>query len=289
MSTRRPIVAGQFYPASKAELEQEIKKSFTHKFGPGALPGKRTNKKVYGCIAPHAGYFFSGAGAAWVYKEITETEFPDVYIILGVNHSGHKTCSSDEDWETPLGTVKCDTEFVKTLEGKGIPIDTNAHSREHSIEVQLPFLQFVSLDRITKLKVVPIMIADERFDKWGRAIQETAKDLKRRVTIICSSDFTHYGDNYGYVPFENNVKENMAKLDLDAANFITKPNPKSFIAYTDKTGATICGRCGISTLLWLMKYLFGEEKKGKLLKYYTSGDVLGDYQNAVGYAAIVFK
>jgi MEMO1 family protein len=289
MTTRRPIVAGQFYPSGKAELEQDIKKSFTSKFGPGSLPGKRTNKKAYGVISPHAGYSFSGAGNAWAYKEIGEAEFPDVYVILGVNHSGRDTCSSDEDWETPLGTVKCDTEFVKKLEEKGIQINSSEHSREHSIEVQLPFLQFVSQDRAVKLRLAPIMIADQQFERWGRAIQETAQELKRRIVVICSSDFTHYGDNYGYLPFEGNVKENMAKLDGNAINFITKPNPKSFFAYTENTGATICGRYGITVMLWLMKYLFGEEKKGTLLKYYTSGDVLGDYDNAVGYAAVVFK
>jgi len=287
MPIRKPIVAGQFYPAGKAELEAEIRKSFTSKFGPGALPGKRGTKKLYGAIAPHAGYFYSGAGAAWVYKEIGEAEFPDVYIMLGVNHSGPLTCSSDEDWETPLGTVKCDTEFIKKLEEKGIPIKNPAHNREHSIEVQLPFLQSVSKDRTKDLKIAPIMIADESFEKWGRMIKETITETKKKAVIICSSDFTHYGHSYGYAPFDTHIYENMQKLDGNAINFITKPNPKSFLDYTHKTGATICGKCGISVLLWLMKYLT-TENKGKLLKYYTSGDVVEEYSNAVGYAAIVF-
>jgi AmmeMemoRadiSam system protein B len=288
MSIRKPIVSGQFYPAGKKELEEAIKQSFTGKFGPGAMPGKRGRKKVSGVIAPHAGYFFSGSGAAWVYKELGEAEFPDLYVILGVNHSAQLTCSSDEDWETPLGTVKCDTEFVKKLEERGIPIKNNAHRGEHSIEVQLPFLQTVSKDKLDKLRIAPIMIADERFEQWGQKIKQAIGETKRKAVVICSSDFTHYGYNYGYVPFETNVKENMKKLDLDAVNFITKPNPRSFLDYTKKTGATICGRYGICTLLWLMKNL-EKEKKGTLLKYYTSGDVLGDYVNAVGYAAIVFR
>ncbi|MBW2972200.1 AmmeMemoRadiSam system protein B [Candidatus Woesearchaeota archaeon] len=286
--TRTPIVAGQFYPAGKAELEAELSKSFTHKFGPGAMPGKRGAKKIYGAIAPHAGYFFSGAGAAWVYKEIAEAEFPDVYIILGVNHSGPVTCSSDDDWETPLGTVKCDKELIKSLAEKGIPVKNEAHHGEHSIEVQLPFLQTVSKDKADTLMIAPIMIADQRFDKWGRAIKEALEETKRTAVIICSSDFTHYGYNYDYVPFEKDVKKNMEKLDRDAIAFITKPNPKSFLDYTEKTGATICGRQGICTLLWLMKQL-DKERKGDLLRYYTSGDVVGDYSNAVGYGAIVFK
>ena len=288
MSTRKPLVSGQFYPYGKKELEESIKQSFTNKFGPGALPGARTGKKLYGVISPHAGYFFSGAGNAWVYKEIGEAEFPELYVILGVNHSAQLTCSSDEDWETPLGIVKCDTEFVKKLQEKGIPIKSKAHQMEHSIEVQLPFLQFVSKDNIDKLRIAPIMIADEHFEKWGLAIKSAIEETKRKVVIICSSDFTHFGNNYDYVPFDTNIKENMRKLDLKAVNFITKPNPKSFFDYTEKTGATICGRYGICTLMWLMKYI-KTERKGTLLNYYTSGDVLGDYRNAVGYASIIFK
>ncbi len=285
---RKPIVAGQFYPEKKEELLAEINRCFLHKFGPGKLPEPRGKKKIYGAIVPHAGYFFSGAGAAWVYKGIGETQFPDLYIILGVNHSGPYTCSSDEEWETPLGNVKCDKELITLLEKKGIQIHNEMHHHEHSIEVQLPFLQFISRDRITDLKIVPIMIADQRFEHWGRIIKEALKETKKKAVIICSSDFTHYGENYGYIPFEKDVKENLKKLDGTAINFITKPNPKGFLQYTEKTMATICGRYGISALLWLIKYL-DKERKGKLLKYYTSGDILEDYNNAVGYAAIVFR
>lgn len=285
---RKPIVAGQFYSSDKRELENEIAESFTNKFGPGTSPAKRTKKKLHGTITPHAGYFFSGAGAAWVYKEIGESEFPDTYIILGVNHSGPATCTSDEDWETPLGIVKCDSGFVEKLALKGIPINNKAHRNEHSIEVQLPFLQFVSKDKIDKLKIVPIMIADGKFERWGQIIKETINETKRKVVIICSSDFTHHGPNYDYVPFQTDIAKNMRQLDITAVNFITKPNPKSFLEYTERTGATICGRYGIAVLLWLMKYL-KTERKGTLLNYYTSGDVVNDYKNAVGYAAIVFK
>ncbi len=284
MSIRKPVVAGQFYPKDAEELEAAIKESFVSRFGPGALPGKRGSKKLYGAIAPHAGYFFSGAGAAWVYKEIGEAEFPDTYVILGVNHSGAWTCTSDQDWETPLGVVKCDKEFIKKLYDEDLMIKNEQHSMEHSIEVQLPFLQSVSKDKANKLKIVPIMIADEQHEKWAGKISKTADELGRKIVVICSSDFTHYGPNYGYVPFEGDVKQEMKKLDGDAIKLIEKRDSAGFLEYTEKTGATICGRYGISVLMALM-----EGKKGKILKYYTSGDVLGDYSNAVGYAAIVFR
>jgi AmmeMemoRadiSam system protein B len=167
-------------------------------------------------------------------------------------------------------------------------VDDAAHHGEHSIEVQVPFLQSVSQDREKDLRVVAVMIADDRFEKWGLMIKDAVKELGRKAVVVCSSDFTHYGRNYGYTPFDSHVDENMEKLDGNAINFITKPNPKSFLEYVNNTGATICGKCGIAVLMWLMKNM-GEEKKGELLKYYTSADVVGDYSNAVGYAAIVFR
>ncbi len=282
---RSPIVAGQFYPAGKEELEEEIRKSFNHKFGPGSLPGKRqSDKKVYGVIAPHAGYAFSGAGAAWCYKEIGEAKFPDTYVILGVNHPGTSTCASDEDWETPLGTVKCDNELVSAMEKKGLPVDNGQHSQEHSIEAQLPFLQFVSGNKKDDLQIACIMIADDAHEKWADIISSAVEALGRNVVYICSSDFTHYGYSYGYVPFEDNVKENMEKLDREAIKLIEKSDAEGFLQHCSKTGATICGKHSIAALIQLM-----EGKKAELLKYYTSGDVLGDYGNAVGYASIVFR
>jgi AmmeMemoRadiSam system protein B len=174
------------------------------------------------------------------------------------------------------------------LEKKGIPVLNSEHHTEHSIEVQLPFLQFVSSDRIADVRIAAVMIADSRFEKWGKIIKEAIEETGRKVCVVCSSDFTHYGPNYGYVPFEEDIAANMKKLDTGAVDFILKQDAKGFLEYTEKKEATICGRHGIAVLAWLMKNLAGQ-KKGELLKYYTSGDVLGNHDNAVGYAAIVFR
>ncbi|NQU79666.1 AmmeMemoRadiSam system protein B [Candidatus Woesearchaeota archaeon] len=275
---RKPIVAGQFYPSGKDSLLESIQQSFVHSFGPG-LPGKRTDNVIKGVVVPHAGYVFSGACAAWAYKSLAEARRAETYIVLGVNHSGPQTCSSDEDWETPLGIVKCDTELVKEMEKDGLVVDNKAHCTEHSIEVQLPFLQYIDEES----RIVAVMIADSEYAKWASMIRKSAENLGRKVVVVCSSDFTHYGSGYGYVPFERDVKNNMKKLDMGAIKYVLEMDAEGFMEYVQKTGATICGKNSVAVMINIM-----QGAKAKLLKYYTSGDITG-YDNAVGYASISFE
>ncbi len=281
---RKPIVAGQFYPSDRNDLLKSIENSFRSSFGPGRLPSKRGKEKIKGVLSPHAGYPFSGAGAAKVFKEIGESDFPEAYLILGVNHGGTDTCISDENWKTPLGEVQSDKDLIRILVEKGIDINNDAHHYEHSIEVQLPFLQYVSKDREKELKVVCMMVAQGEHEKIGENIWAAIKD--KDVMIICSSDFTHYGTHYRYIPFSGDVRKNMEKLDMGAVKFVKNKDAKGFLDYVEKTGATICGKAGISVMLWLMKKM---KTECEVLGYYTSGDVMGDYSNAVGYASIVFR
>jgi MEMO1 family protein len=271
---RASAVAGQFYSSAKVALLEELESCF--KKGAG-LPGKQKKQNVLGAISPHAGYTYSGPTASYVYKELAESTFPDLFVILGVPHSGQKTCVSLEDWETPLGVVKNDLEFSKALE---IDVDENAHLDEHSIEVQLPFLQFASKE----IKFVPIIVNETK--GIAEKIFSTAKKQKKNIVVIASSDFTHYGINYGYLPFLSNVKENLYKLDKGAIENILKLDVEGFRKYVEQTEATICG---FKPILVLMEYLkLAKSNEGKLLHYTTSGDVVSDFTNAVGYAAIVF-
>ena len=283
---REPIVVGQFYSANFDELENQIKDSFTSKFGPGDLPVKRQDKEIKGIVSGHAGYMFSGPAMAWSYKEIAESKFPDTYIILGLDHTGiGEDCTSDEDWQTPLGTVKINKVLVKLLEKNGLKINNEAHASEHSIEVQLPFLQFASKDYIKALKFAPIMIASFNYEETAEKIKNALKEYKKDVCFIVSSDFTHFGPAYGFTPFSENMKENMKNLDFGAINFIKNLDPEGFLNYCEETGATICGKYPIAVLLQILK----EKAKAQLIHYYTSGDITEDYSNAVGYASIVFK
>ena len=287
---RKPIVAGMFYEDYEEMLKKQIEDCFLNKkFGPGSLPGKEKNKKIIGIIAPHAGYQFSGMGQAWAYKEIAESELADTYVILGTNHTGiGGSCTLLEDFETPFGIVKVDVEFAQKLIDSGFIIQNKeVHKKEHSIEVQLPFLQFVNKDQ--EFKILPIAVSgNSNYELFGKKIIEIAKELNRKICLICSSDFTHFGINYAYMPFSDNVKENLEKLDNGAIELIEKLDAWLFMNYIDETGATICGRDAIATLISACKAI-GGGRKVKLLKYYTSGDVVGDYANAVGYASIVIE
>ena len=263
--------AGLFYEKSFDRLNKQIEDCFKDKKGPGGFPLKRT-KKISAIISPHAGYVYSGAAMAHAYKEVAEAEFADTYVIVGTDHTGIGNSVCLDDFETPFGIVKVDKNYCKQLLEKGFRQDKFIN--EHSIEVQLPFLQFVSKDNLKKLRIVPAVV--NSFVEFPKT--------EKRVIFISSSDFTHYGINYGYTPFLFNKKEQMYDLDSKAIEFIKKLDAKGFLEYVNKTGATICGYNSIASVVNYCKE--HGAKKATLLKYYTSGDVVNDYINAVGYAAV---
>lgn len=276
--------AGQFYEADFQKLEKQIIKCFLHKKGPGALPVKRKNKELIGAILPHAGYDFSGAAAAWGYKEIAESKMPRCYIILAPDHNSRhdKITVSKENWETPFGVVSVDKEYVDELINK-CNFVVEDKIEEHAIEVQLPFLQYVSRDKLKDLKIVPLIIPSNlKLEELAEVIEE----IDENVCILASSDFTHYGLMFNYTPFVYSVKENLEKLDKASIKFILDLDSKGFIDFVNKEKATICGKYAISAAIKIVKKLYA--RKGKLLTYYTSGDLLDNYANSVSYATIIF-
>jgi AmmeMemoRadiSam system protein B len=262
---REPIVAGQFY--EDVRLKEQLQECFSG-------VDVTENKKLRACISPHAGFVFSGKCAAHSFSNMPKA---DTYVILGLSHEGHANSVSYADWRTPLGVLKNDLEFSRKLKIKN---NENTHKHEHSIEVQLPFLQHVHPDA----KIVPIIVSDH--SSVAEEIARVSEELKRRVIVIASSDFTHYGPVYNYLPFRINAKEKLYKLDKGAIDFILQFDLTGFLGYIGETGATICGREPIAVLLEYCK--IAGIKKSKLLKYYTSGDIFGDYSAAVGYASIGF-
>ncbi len=296
---RKPIVAGQFYAATKENLKKEIESSFRHRLGPDMPKVPLKEKKIFGCVVPHAGYLYSGPCASWAYKilaELNKKNFPDTFILLGPNHSGQGNALfsiSFDDFETPLGVVKNDTKFgAKLIEETsflGLQEDRAAHQNEHSLEVQIPFLQYLSRMVKKEIKIVPIIISTLEYDKClalGKKIAKIAKELNNNVFIIASSDFTHYGRNYGFLPFPTSeARIRLKELDRESINYILKLDSKNFYNKAIKT--TICGTSAIVIAIEACKVL--GSTKASLLKYYTSAEISKDYTNAVGYASIIFE
>jgi len=282
MSIRKPAVAGSFYPDNSEELRKTIK-NFLDKI-------ELKRRKCIGAVAPHAGYAYCGKTAASVYNNVS-TGF-ETAIILGPNHSGLGigVATSLESWETPLGILETDQEFVKEIiKDSVIMEDSRSHWREHSIEVQLPWLQY----RFKDFKIVPIAINPIYFDiktcqEIGEKIAEVTKQLRRKVLIIASSDFTHYGSAYGYEPFEGRESEILDKIketDSEIINLITKLKPKEVIETCEEKRLTICGYGGIAAMLYAAKALGA--KQGELMNYSTSFDVSRDSDAVVGYSGIL--
>jgi hypothetical protein len=276
-SVRKPSVSGQFYDSNKSILASHIKKLL----GNAKNPSK---KEISGIIVPHAGYSYSGKAAASAYSRIKGKKI-DTFVILGVNHSGFENAVSFQDFETPLGVAENDIEFSKEI-SKIIKNNESFHLPEHSIEVQIPFLQII----FKKPRIVPILLGSIRYEECKRIaseIKKIAEKQKKKVCVIASSDFTHYGKAYGYLPFSGNneqIKKKMHELDMKAVSFIEKMDSKGFFDFS--SDKTICGRIPITVAIEACRL---KKAKARLVEYCTSGDVSKDSENSVGYASIIFE
>ncbi len=278
MQIRTPAVAGMFYPKAQKDLESTIKESYLHNYGPGKLPPSTPDKKIMGVICPHAGYMYSGPIAAHSFYAISSLK-PELVIILGPNHWG-LGCSvatmRDGLWKTPLGDIEVDTDTAIEVNrtSKIIELDFFSHTRDHSLEVQLPMLQQIYS---YKFKILPIILINQSLDAAkdiGHAIANIAKNKK--TIIIGSSDFTHYEENEFAHKQDKTLIEPIVKLDVEKFYKILQENQVS-----------ACGYGAIASTMIACKELGAT--KGSLLKYATSGDITGEKSSVVGYASIVFS
>jgi MEMO1 family protein len=244
----------------------------------------RPSDDIIAIISPHAGYAYSGQTAAFGVKA-AKAKYKRI-IVIGPSHQVPmldvlSVPGAATHYQTPLGEMPLDTEFInKLLQSplfKDIP---QAYRTEHSVFIQLPLLRYHFAD----FKLVPI-VAGQCSEQ---TIQKAAFVLKTLVDgntlVVASSDFTHYGPNYDYVPFDQNIPEGLKKLDMGAYDYISKLDSAGFSQYCDKTGATICGRVPIAILLSMLP----ATAKSELLKYATSGELTGDFTNSVSYLSVAF-
>lgn len=278
---RRPSQAGAFYAGTAESLRAQIENCFFHELGPGKIPEvvKTGPKKVAGLVCPHAGYMFSGPVAAHAYYKLASDRKPDVVVLFGPNHTGYGSAlavMNEGRWRTPLGDVEVNGKLANQIvrESCIIDFDDYAHRFEHSIEVQLPFLQFLYG---SEFKIVPICFLMQDLSSARDVGEAVAKVLAgKNGVIIASSDMTHYEPQESANRKDRMVLEAVMAMDKDKLYSVVKAQRIS-----------ACGYGPMAALITAAKILGATE--AKLLCYKTSGDVTGDYSSVVGYAAVCFK
>src|SRR5437867_4598709 len=278
MQVRTPAVAGMFYPKAQKELKSTIRDCFLHKYGPGNLPPSTSNEKIIVVICPHAGYMYSGPVAANSYYAIS-SQRPELVVIIGPNHWGvgrNIATMKEAVWKTPLGDIEVDTEAAIEINivSKIIELDFFSHTRDHSLEVQLPMLQEVYSH---KFKILPIILINQNYNatkEVGKAIAKIAKNKK--TVVIGSSDFTHYEENGFAHKQDKGLIEPILAMDID-----------KFYRILQEDQVSACGYGAMASTMVACKELGAT--KGTLARYATSGDVTGEKSSVVGYASIIFS
>lgn len=259
MEVRSSAVAGMFYPGEPSHLEQLLERLFR---------GRETRAGVRGIVSPHAGYVYSGEVSAAAFAAITG-DFTGTFVVIGPSHRGYSTCASAIPWETPLGVVDTDAEFVRAL---NIDIDEISHLEEHSIEVQLPFIKY----RFPRARIAPVMMGWQDAagaEELALQVLAAARRTGREIIPVASSDFSHY------IPADE-----ARSRDLYAIEALKTLDIPEFYRRIRERDVSACGYGPIAAMVRIAEDAGG--RRGELLSYATSGDKTGDNRQVVGYAAI---
>ena len=280
---RKPAVAGSFYPDNSELLKKTIEDCFKHKFGVGFIPELQNFDGIdypINVMVPHAGFRYSGPVASHSYCQIVQNGFPEVFIILSPNHTGYGSEISvfnEGEWITPLGSIEIDEKFANSIISCSdvASADFDAHLFEHSIEVQLPFLQYFSND----FTVVPIVMGSQSFSAssdLAKAIFDSAEKLNKSYCVIASTDLSHFNNQE-----KANTVDGFVLEDIE--------NMNEFKLYEEviQYNITMCGYGPVMTTIALSKMC--DKHNCEILQYKTSGDVTGDLTSVVGYASGIFK
>jgi MEMO1 family protein len=262
---RSPAVAGQFYYEDPARLNHQV----------GQYINSRAAKEpATGILVPHAGLIYSGAVAGAVYSSIT---FPETFLMLGPNHTGLGAQMSIMDageWEVPTGKVRIDGKLANRilLNASGVTRDAQAHIFEHSLEVQLPFMTYISKE----VRIVPVAIRSGSFDEgmaFADIIANAVQSVDYPVTILASSDMSHH------------LPDNTARLkDKIAIDKMLDIDAEGLYYSVIQNKISMCGVLPAAIMLSASRLLGA--KTAHLVRYMTSGEVSGDYDDVVGYAGI---
>jgi AmmeMemoRadiSam system protein B/AmmeMemoRadiSam system protein A len=270
-------LAGRWYSADAATLREQIG-GFFRKADVEPI------EDVIAFILPHAGYQYSGQTAAFGLKT-TNKKYKRV-VVIGPSHRVPMeevlSVPRVTHYETPLGEILLDVEFIeKLLKYSMFTHVPRAHESEHSVQIEVPLLQYSA----GEFKLVPIVAGRcslETINKVGAILSSL---IDSYTLVIASSDFVHYGVNYGYIPFRENIPEQIKKLDMGAYEHIAAGDAKGFLEYKDRTSATICGSMPVAILLSML----GKPVEARLANYATSGELTGDFSNSVSYLSVAFS
>jgi len=275
-----PAVAGRWYPADPGRLAAEVD---TLLAGAEASPPARG--PAWAVVVPHAGYAYSGRVAAHGFRALARAGTRRV-VLLGPSHRAAFTgavAPKAAACRTPLGEVEVDAAARADLPPDGFDLDDAPFAGEHALEAELPFLQ----RRLEPgFRVLPLLVG--RLGSRGRGAAALAAALAPLLApdtcVVVSSDFTHFGERFGYVPFTHDVPARIGALDRGAIERLVAWDAAGFESYVARTGATICGRAALSILLRLRR----TPPPATLLAHDTSGGQTGDWGHSVSYAAIAF-
>lgn len=266
-------LAGTWYNGDANGLRAELASYF-------AKVEVEPSEEILALVLPHAGYAYSGQTAACGVKSLGRS-YKRV-VVIGPTHrlpmEDMFSVPRATHYETPLGQVALDVDFIEQL--LKYPLFRNvpsAHEQEHSVQIEVPLLQY----KLGEFRLVPIVAGQCSYETVSQAGEILTSLIDADTLVVASSDFTHYGPRYQYVPFSKEIPENLKKLDMGAYEFIRKVDAEGFLKYRQHTGATICGYVPIAVVLQML----GEGTEAKLVQYTTSGELTGDYSNSVSYLA----
>jgi len=276
---RSVLADRKWYPADARALSRQVE-GFFQKAQVEAIDN------VIALILPHAGYRYSGQTAVYALKT-TQKKYKRI-IVIGPSHNPYLAMEEVlsvprvTHYETPLGQIPLDVEFIdKLLKYPMFQNVPQAHQSEHSVQIELPLLQYRQKD----FELVPIVAGRCSPETVGKAAAILRSLAGKETLVIASSDFVHYGSRFGYVPFKENIPEQIKKLDMGAYEHIARLDSRGFQEYKQRTGATICGSIPIAILL----SMFDELVESHLVKYTTSGELTGDFTNSVSYLSAAFS
>lgn len=278
MIVRNSSAAGSFYPRGSSDLRTTIDRFMR-------LASGVDKRNVVGMVSPHAGYIYCGRTQARVYRSLLQNA---TFVIIGPNHMGLGAPASimcNGVWKTPLGICRIDSELAEEILGRSkfLQEDLHAHSQEHSIEVQLPWLQYM----FPSVNFVPICLGRMDLKAYRDIGLAIGSSLKGSMVVIASSDFTHFGESYGYTPVSGGAGKilgYMEMIDREAAKAVADRAPERFLEIVKKYRATICGSAAIATMLYAVRDRAG---RGTIVDYSTSYDVSHEINALVGYCGIV--